>query len=222
MMRPGSTDESPIYVPPFDATEIWQGNAGIMHEIFRQLGEAISHYPMNTAATPATKDKPTVDAVICSVGGGSLFCGLMQAIEELQLKDRTQVIAVEADGVDSLAQSVAKKERITLPRIASLATSLGARRVAQRAFEYGLEKHVRTVVVSDAEAIRACRRFADEEHYLVELACSVCPALCYNGQLGNLITGFNENTVVVIVVCGGSNISFEMMEKHLANLNQSN
>jgi L-serine/L-threonine ammonia-lyase len=233
MARPGTTDdddESRIYVPPFDAPEIWQGNAGIMHEIVRQLGEAISHYPMNTATTTtttststtnektATEHAPNIDAVICSVGGGSLFCGLMQAIEELQMKDRTQVITVEADGVDSLAQSVAKRERITLSRIGSLATSLGARKVAQRAFEYGLEKHVRTVVLSDAEAIRACRRFADEEHYLVELACSVCPALCYSGKLAELIPGFNENTVVVIVVCGGSNISFEMMGKYLATL----
>ncbi|KAE8143588.1 tryptophan synthase beta subunit-like PLP-dependent enzyme [Aspergillus pseudotamarii] len=228
MMRPGTTDEARIYVPPFDAPEIWQGNAGIMHEIVRQLGEAISHYSMNTATTTTTttttngktaaEHAPNIDAVVCSVGGGSLFCGLMQAIEELQMKDRTQVITVEADGVDSLAQSVAKRERITLSRIGSLATSLGARRVAQRAFEYGLEKHVRTVVLSDAEAIRACRRFADEEHYLVELACSVCPALCYNGKLAELIPGFNENTMVVIVVCGGSNISFEMMGKYLATL----
>lgn len=40
---------------------------------------------------------PNINATTCSVGGDSLFCGLMQAIEELQLKDRTQVITVEAD-----------------------------------------------------------------------------------------------------------------------------
>ena len=33
MTRPGAADESPIYVPPFDSPEVWQGNAGIMHEI---------------------------------------------------------------------------------------------------------------------------------------------------------------------------------------------
>ncbi|OAR02276.1 hypothetical protein LLEC1_03278 [Akanthomyces lecanii] len=230
MPSTAAADETPIYVPPFDAPEIWQGNAGMMYEAVQQLGEAMRHYPMNTtppaAAAPtsnghhaAAADVPNIDAVICSVGGGSMFCGLMQAVEELQLKDRTQVITVEADGVDSLAQSVARRERITLSRIGSLATSLGARRVAQRAFEYGLEKHVTTVVVSDAEAIRACHRFANEEHYLVELACAVCPALCYNGMLPGLISGFNESTVVVIVVCGGSSISFEMMEKFLATLN---
>ncbi|OAA39051.1 serine family amino acid catabolism-related protein [Cordyceps fumosorosea ARSEF 2679] len=223
-----TTNESPIYVPPFDAPEIWEGNAGIMHETVTQLRKATRHYRMTAAAVAASptcngqnlpiEQMPAVDAVVCSVGGGGLFCGLMQAVEELQLKDRTQVIAVEAEGVDSLAQSVAKRERITLSSISSLATSLGARRVAQRAFEYGLEKHAKTVVISDADAIRACRRFADEEHYLVELACAVCPALCYTGKLPELIPGFNENTVLVIVVCGGSNTSFEMMEKFWATL----
>ncbi|TQV92494.1 hypothetical protein V2A60_007177 [Cordyceps javanica] len=220
MATTAAADEIPIYVPPFDAAELWQGNSRIMHEIVGQMSESIRHYPVNTVLPPETSGyhAPAIDAVLCSVGGGSLFCGLMQAIDELQLRDVTQVIAVEAEGVDSLARSVAKRERITLSRIGSLATSLGARRVAQRAFEYGLEKHVKTVVLSDAEAIRACRRFADEEHYLVELACAVCPAVCYTGKLPALIPGFNENTVVVIVVCGGSNISFEMLEKFLATL----
>lgn len=229
MKTTAAADETPIYVPPFDAPEIWKGNSGIMYETVKQLREATHHYPMTTAAmtTPTSngvhssvEHTPNIDAVICSVGGGSMFCGLMQAIDELQLRDHTQVIAVEAEGVDSLAQSVAKRERITLSRIGSLATSLGARRVAQRAFEYGLEKHVTTVVLPDAEAIRACHRFANEEHYLVELACAVCPALCYTGRLPELIRGFNESTVVVIVVCGGSNISFEMLEGFLATLRQ--
>lgn len=87
-----------------------------------------------------------------------------------------------------------------MSRIGSLATSLGARRVAQKAFEYTLEKNVRIIVLPDVEAIRACRRFADEDRYLVELACSVCPALCYNGKLIELVPGFIENTVLVIVV----------------------
>lgn len=229
MKTTAAAGETPIYVPPFDAPEIWKGNSGIMHETVKQLQEATRHYPMNTAATTTSTSNgdhssaertPNIDAVICSVGGGSMFCGLMQAIDELQLRDHTQVIAVEADGVDSLAQSVAKRERITLSRIGSLATSLGARRVAQRAFEYGLEKHVTTVVLSDAEAIRACHRFANEEHYLVELACAVCPALCYTGRLPELIHGFNKSTVVVIVVCGGSNISFEMLEGFLDTLSK--
>lgn len=37
--------EHAIYVPPFDAQEIWDGNAGMVHEVFEQLREVNSHYP---------------------------------------------------------------------------------------------------------------------------------------------------------------------------------
>lgn len=212
MAEAAAKGECPVYVPPFDAPEIWQGNSDVTREIVKQLPEAMKHYPVATADGKT----PSVDAVVCSVGGGGLFCGIMQGVEELGLA--TKVIAVETHGADSLSQAVAKKELITLPAITSLATSLGARRVAKRAFEYGLQDNVSTVVVSDADAIRACKRFADEEHYLVEMACGVCPAICYNGQLKELVPGLNENSVVVLVVCGGSNMSFDIMEEYMAKL----
>lgn len=207
--------EAAIYVPPFDAQEVWDGNAGITREIVKQLPETERHYPINGASANAT---PKVDAIVCSVGGGGLFSGIMQGIDELGM-DKTQVIAVETEGADSFAQAVAKRELVTLPAITSLATSLGARRVCKRAFEYGLRDTVSNVVLSDAEGIRACRRFLDEDRLLVELACGVCPALCYNGKLKELVPGFNENSVVVLVICGGSNMSFEIMDKYMADLN---
>ncbi|XWW98524.1 hypothetical protein V2A60_006524 [Cordyceps javanica] len=215
--------EAPVYVPPFDAQAIWDGNAGITREVLRQVGAAVSHYPVTAAAAAAdgllaADTTPNVDAIVCSVGGGGLFSGIMQGVEELGLGHRTRVVAVETEGADSLHQAVQKKEPVTLPAITSLATSLGARRVCRQAFEYGLRDNVSTAVLSDAEAVRACRRFADEEHYVVELACGVCPALIYNGRLKDHIPGFNENSTVVVVVCGGSNMSYEIMEKYMAGL----
>ncbi len=214
--------ETAVYVPPFDAQDIWTANAGITKEIVRQIGDTASHYPVTAPSANgvvgSASTVPNIDAIVCSVGGGGLFSGIMQGVEEFGLQNHTRVIAVETHGADALSQAVAKKEHVTLPGITSLATSLGARKVCSRAFEYGLRDNVTTVTLSDAEAIHACRRFADEEHYVVELACGVCPALCYNGQLRELIPGFNENTTVVIVVCGGSNMSFEIMEKYMAGL----
>ncbi|TQS32872.1 hypothetical protein Golomagni_06800, partial [Golovinomyces magnicellulatus] len=154
-----------------------------------------SHYAMT-----GNEAKPThVDAIVCSVGGGGLFCGIMQGIEELNLRDRTKVIAVETEGADALSKALEKKEHITLPGITSLATSLGARKVAKQAFEYGQQENVLSVVLPDSEAMKGCKRFVDEEHYLVELACGVCPAIFYNGKLKELMPELNENSVVVIV-----------------------
>lgn len=213
--------EAPVYVPPFDAQGIWDGNAGITRELLKQIRGTVDHYPVTSPATAGLEEAdtvPNIDAIVCSVGGGGLFSGIMQGVEEFGIQHRTRVIAVETEGADALSQAVQKMELVTLPAITSLATSLGARRVCRQAFEYGLRDNVSTAVLSDAEAIRACRRFADEEHYVVELACGVCPALIYNGQIKEHIPGFNENSTVVIVVCGGSNMSFDIMDKYMAGL----
>ncbi|TWU74202.1 hypothetical protein ED733_002494 [Metarhizium rileyi] len=212
--------EAAIYVPPFDAQQIWDGNAGITKEIVRQLPVLERHYPIKTAAANGdgnvATSAPAIDAIVCSVGGGGLFAGIMQGVDEMELR-QTKVIAVETEGADSLSQAIAQQKLVTLPAITSLATSLGARRVCQRAFEYGMRDTVVSVVLPDSEAIGACKRFLDEERLLVELACGVCPAVCYNGQLKKLVPGFNENSVVVLVICGGSNMSFEIMDNYKAD-----
>jgi L-serine/L-threonine ammonia-lyase len=212
--------EVAIYVPPFNAQEIWDGNATISKEIARQIPTLTRHYPVSIEGK--SDDDPTarienVDAVICSVGGGGLFSGLMQGLDELSMQ-KTRVITVETLGADSLYQAVQKRELVTLPAITSLATTLGARTVCQKAFEYGLRDQVSAVVVSDAEAIAASKRFASEERFLVELSCSVVPAVVYGGKLKELVPGLNKNSVIVLVICGGANISYEILEEYTASL----
>jgi L-serine/L-threonine ammonia-lyase len=211
--------EVAIYVPPFNAQEIWDGNASISHEIARQIPTMTKHYPVSIAGV--SDDDPTarignVDAIICSVGGGGLFSGVMQGLDDLSMH-QTRVITVETLGADSLYQAVQKGELVTLPAITSLATTLGARTVCRKAFEYGVREQVSTVVVSDAEAIAACKRFANEDRFLVELSCGVCPAVVYGGKLKELVPGLNKNSVIVLVICGGANISYEILEQYAAS-----
>ncbi|TKA77604.1 hypothetical protein B0A55_03122 [Friedmanniomyces simplex] len=124
---------------------------------------------------------------------------------------------METKGADSLAQSLEQGELVTLPGITSLATSLGATRVSERTFELarkGQESgRVRSCVLTDAEAAMGCWRFADDERTLVELACGVNVALCYGGRLEQALgrpVGREEK--VVIVVCGGQNVTTSMVE----------
>ncbi|KYK58760.1 hypothetical protein DCS_05778 [Drechmeria coniospora] len=125
---------------------------------------------------------------------------------------RTQVIAVETDGADSLSQAAARERLVTLPAITSLCTSLGARRVCPKALECALRSTVSTVVLSDVDALDGCRRLADEERFLVEPSCGVVAAMCYDQRLAKLVKGFGEDSVVVLVVCGGSNVSLDMLQ----------
>ncbi|KAJ4364461.1 catabolic L-serine/threonine dehydratase [Neocucurbitaria cava] len=186
--------ECAIYVPPFDNSDVWDGHATLVEEVFEQLGP---------------NEQPP-DAIVCSVGGGGLFCGIMQGLEKVNHPD-LQVLAVETEGAHSLALSLEKGELSTLPAITSIATSLGARTVAPQAFAYAQRSSVRSVVLSDAVAKEGCVRLADDERIMVEPACGVSVALCYNGRLKEILPNLQKTSKVVITVCGGSNISTKLL-----------
>lgn len=173
------------YIHPFDDPLLWTGHASLVDEIV------------------AAGVRP--DAVVLSVGGGGLMCGV---IEGLRRNDAgtVPVIAVETRGADSLAQSLAAGERITLPAITSIATSLGARQVSQQAFDEARRHPVRSVVVSDAQAVDGCLALARDSRLVVEPACgaSIVPVLHDDAALGDAAS-------VVVVVCGGVSASVEQL-----------
>ena len=196
--RAKEAGEIPIYVPPFDAPEIWDGHATLVGEALTQMGR-----------------EGNPDAIICSVGGGGLFCGIMRGLEKAGLSD-TPILAVETEGAHSLALSLEKGELSTLPAITSIATTLGARTVAPQAFVYGQRPSVTSVVLPDHAAMEGCVRFADDERIMVEAACGVSMALCYGNRLKKYLPNLTEKSKVVVVVCGGSNITAEMLTKWTA------
>lgn len=186
-----------IYVPPFDHADIWTGAATMIPEIRRQMPGG---------------ERP--DAIVCSVGGGGLFAGIMQGLRDVEWDQSVRVLAVETFGAESLAQSVRQDRLVTLPGITSVAKSLGAVRVAERAFQDARKANVSTVVIEDAEACASSWRFADDERILVEPACGASVALAYDGRLKKYLKGFSSESKVVIVVCGGSRINLKMMEEY--------
>jgi L-serine/L-threonine ammonia-lyase len=185
---------STIYCPPFDHPDIWAGNSTVMHEI---------------ASQKPSRSAP--DVLICSVGGGGLINGICQAMDDLSITSTT-VLAMETAGADSLAASVKANQLITLDKITSQATSLGCARVTDKTFEFGQRKNVRTVVLPDAEAAMGCWRLADDERIMVELACGINVALCYDGRLERALgRPVRPEDKVVIVLCGGSNVTSKML-----------
>jgi L-serine/L-threonine ammonia-lyase len=193
--------ETPVYVPPFNAQDIWDGHATMVGEMIDQL-----------------KGQP--DALVCSVGGGGLFCGIMQGLEYIGLPD-VKVVAVETEGAHSLALSLGEGRLATLPAITSIATTLGARRVAPQAYEYARRDSVTSVVLRDIEAMEGCVRFADDERIMVEAACGVSMALCYNGRLRKFLPQLTEKSKVVMVVCGGSNVNTQMLSDWTQHVKQN-
>ena len=170
------------YVHPFDDALIWEGHASLVAEI------------------AASGVKP--DAIVLSVGGGGLLAGVAHGLKHSGL-ERVALVTAETEGADSLAQSVAAGSVIELARISSVATTLGAKRVAQRAFEVCREFQTHTQVVSDLAAVRACLQFADDHRLVVEPACGAALALFY--QDAAVLNAFRE---IVVIVCGGAGASF--------------
>lgn len=204
MEKAWARGEEPIYVSPFDHPDIWDGHSTMvdeMREQFEELGEAPPEY------------------VICSCGGGGLFVGIMQGIENQGNAWRdTSVLTVNTKGADALPVSLEKGVNFTLPKITSIATSLGCAKAADRAFELAQEGHqtgkVKSVVLSDAEAAMGCWRFAEDERIMVEPACGVNVALCYGNRLKKALgRPVRPEEKFVLVICGGSNVSTSMLEE---------
>lgn len=170
------TDPSICYVSPFDDPLIWTGNATLVHEL-------------------ASCFKP--DAIVLSVGGGGLLCGVIQGLQELNWND-VPVYAVETAGAASLHAALAAGRVVHLPKIDTLAKSLGARAVAEEALRLSQSHPVISKIVSDASALRACRAFACDHRMLVEPACGASLSLCYDGDPVLL-----SHQKIVLIVCGG-------------------
>ena len=84
------------FLHPFDDPLLWQGHATIIDEVAR------------------SGVKP--DAIILSVGGGGLLCGVIEGLHRNNWST-VPVIAVETVGADLFAQSVLAGYRVELPAI---------------------------------------------------------------------------------------------------------
>ncbi|OJJ02360.1 hypothetical protein ASPVEDRAFT_53063 [Aspergillus versicolor CBS 583.65] len=259
-----------IALHPFDNPAIWEGNSTLLDELVEQVPAVAGEDPTGDHDDMILP----VDAIICSVGGGGLLNGLVMGIErrrqqlakskkastQQEYSKSTHFVAVETRGTDSLAAAVAQGSLVSLPKITSQATSLGAIRVSERTLEYALHPpqgvKVHSTVLSDADAARGVLRLVDDERVLVELACGVCveaavgdasreeskvskkrkrnldegygddrlssgenseeevsrekaPSTPLQSKLKELVPGIGPESRVVIVVCGGSNVTID-------------
>jgi L-serine/L-threonine ammonia-lyase len=177
-----AAERGAAYVHPFDHPLLWAGHSTLIDEVV-EAGLAF-------------------DAVVTAVGGGGLYCGIVEGLRRHGLID-VPVIAVETQGAASLKASLDAGELASLPAITSIATSLGARRVAATAFEYARAHPTLAVQVGDADATTACVRFADAHRVLVEPACGAALA-----AVDRHAVGFKR---VLVEVCGGMGVSLELL-----------
>ncbi|RMW07737.1 hypothetical protein ALP03_200265 [Pseudomonas amygdali pv. tabaci] len=174
------------FVHPFDDPLLWTGHATLIDEVAQ------------------TGHKP--DAVVLSVGGGGLLCGVVEGLLRNGWQD-LPVIAVETEGAASLHTAIKAGQLVELNRISSIATSLGAKCVCERAYQYSQTQRIKSVVVTDQAALSACKQFLVDHRVLVEPACGAALALAYEEH------SLQEYQNVLVVVCGGATATLEQIEQ---------
>ncbi len=174
------------YIHPFDDPNIWEGHSSIIDEI------------SDVGLVP--------DVVVLSVGGGGLLCGVVEGLKRYHWEN-IPILAVETQGADSLSVASKANKHIGLDSISSIATSLGAKKVAKRAFELLNEHHIVSHVVTDANAINACYSFLEDHRTLVEPACGASLSAIYNG-----CDFLKDKQNIAVIVCGGVGVTMRQLE----------
>lgn len=215
-----------IYVPPFDHHDIWQGAGTLIDEMVKQLP------PRDNVDDKAdTYRSFPADAIVCSVGGGGLLNGIIEglgrhlpAYQPTTLSKeakQVRILAVETAGADSLAHSLRMGSLQPIPAVTSQAITLGALCVAQQTLKNaqfpppGVE--VTSIVGTDADAAIGVVRLCDELRLEVELACGISVKVGLD-RLREVMTDLTPDSRVVIIVCGGNDVTSEMITDYRQKL----
>jgi len=191
--RVAASGGSAGYVSPYDNPLLWTGHSTLIDEIDEQIDSKVG-------------------AVVVSVGGGGLLCGVLEGCSRRGLE--TKVIASETDGASCFQQSwdSEDKQPITLPGIHSIATSLGATSCTPVALERASahKGDFGAIACTDEEAVDACVRFAKDHRMLVEPACGAALAVAYSERLREACLKDVEGPIV-LEVCGGSGVDVDLL-----------
>ena len=168
-------------IHPFDDPLLWEGHASLVDEV--------AHAGLRP------------DLLVCSVGGGGLLQGMFTGLDR-NAWQATAVLAVETEGAASFGAALQAGHPVTLPAMKTIANSLASARVCDAVVQSALNHTVRSALVSDAQALGACQRFAHDHRILVEPACGAALAALYETPeaVGNART-------VLVVVCGGVGVT---------------
>ncbi len=174
------------FVHPFNDPYIIAGQGTIGLEIFEQLRE--------------------VDEVLVPIGGGGLIAGIAIALKQLNPKIR--IIGVEADGAQSMKQSIEKGSPITLNSANTIADGIAVKSPGNLTFEVTRQLVDELVVVNDAEMAHTAYLLLQRSKILTEPAgVAAMAAVLYKK------TDFKGLKVVPII--SGGNVNMSILEQIL-------
>ncbi|KAI0810598.1 tryptophan synthase beta subunit-like PLP-dependent enzyme [Xylaria sp. FL0064] len=237
-------DPDGVYVPPFDNPLIWAGNATVVDELaaleakgfFQGNGEndgAIDAIVCSVGGggllngimegIERNYTTSTVPAVLAleTIGTDSLAASI-RAGSHVTIPGITSVATtLGAPRVSAQTYAWAEKCGATTFTFPSSLPSKSTTTTTINSNSKSTLPRLVSCVVSDAEAVSACARFLDDARFLVEVACGAALASAYNSRaiLRAAVAPDADDerwakTNVVLVVCGGSGISLELLAKY--------
>jgi threonine dehydratase len=141
---------------------------------------------------------PGMDAVVVACGGGGLLGGVAAAIK--QASPSTLVFGVEPEGADNMTRSFEKGEPAKLPKVATIADSLGPPYSTPYTFAVCRQYVDRMVLVSD-DAIREAMGLSFR---VLKLGVEPAGAAALAGVLGPLRGTLAGRKRIGILVCGAN------------------
>ena len=189
-------DEYPVYCHPFDDPVVWEGHSEIINEILKE------------------QQLPSFDkvrGVVCSVGGGGLYNGIVEGVRPYGIP----VLAMETAQAPTFNETVKADKLIHLETVKTIASSLGSPYLSSKSFENYKLHATHLGLIDDLDAVQGSIDLYDKFNYLVEPACGASVATVFRKQ--DLLKNFGElkpDDIVIIIVCGGAGINEDLIEQY--------
>ncbi|WP_369148785.1 serine/threonine dehydratase [Streptomyces sp. R44] len=147
---------------------------------------------------------PDLDTVVVSVGGGGLLAGVATAARHHAIR----TVAVEPENCRALDAALRAGHPVDVTVDSVAADALGARRATALAVSAAQEEGVHSVLVTDADIIRARRALWDDRRLAVEHAAATALAALTTpaGDRTGPPTGYRPapGEKVCVVLCGAN------------------
>ncbi len=139
-------EEGYTFIHPFNDLDVATGQGSIAMEIIKEL--------------------PTVDYVLCPIGGGGLCTGVSTLVK--MLNPKIKVIGVEPEQANCMQVSVEKGEVTTLPSVNTIADGTAVKTPGDKLLPYIMENVDEIVTVKDDELIGAFLDMIENHKMVVE------------------------------------------------------
>ncbi|WP_101296840.1 threonine ammonia-lyase [Halegenticoccus soli] len=151
---------------------------------------------------------PDVDTIVVPIGGGGLVGGISTAIDHLAPDAR--VVGVQADGAETVHESLDKGVPVTLDEVDTIADGIATGGISELTLSL-IEEHVDEIVtVSDSEIARAILLLLERAKQVVEGAGAASVAAILSDDLDV------RGETVMPLLCGG-NLDMTMLQTVLVH-----